>query len=172
MKSRKDCKNKPSPVLVHLSIQFPGEDKSYQLSGTMDASEVGWLNRKSSPSLQPDFNAVIERVDRIHEWERENFPNWTPRISHVLFKLLGEGKADSKAYTMKEIIHATGFSERAIRKQLEKFEMHGWLIRGKNNHDRRNSHIEPSDSLRDAYLEWLSLHMAQASRASEFNEEN
>jgi DNA-binding MarR family transcriptional regulator len=158
MTSSKDD-DKTTKVVVQLSIKYPGDLGTIQLSGTLDASDAP----ESIPQLmipsRMDINNALKRLEMIHDWERLNFPHWTPKIGIVLFKLLGEGKRESKGYTMKEIIHATGFSERAIRKQLDRFEANGWLIRGKNNHDRRNNHIEPSESLRKAYLEWLSLHI-------------
>ena len=149
---------KNGPIRVNLSLHYPEESGSVMLEGLLEFTEP--QSQFSDSALSRNHRqALVHRLQRIHDWEREHFPNWTPRISHELFKLLGEGKPGERAYTVKEIVHATGFSERAVRKQLDRFESHGWITRGKNDLDRRNSHIQPSETLKSAYQNWLSLHL-------------
>lgn len=149
------------PVTVNLQLHYPEETGYLHLNGTLEIVD-GQLKR-ASPIEDPTSSnhTIVARLHRIHEWERHHFPHWTPKIGHELFKMLGQEKPDEKAYTVKQIVHATGFSERAIRKQLDRFEAHGWIIRGRNHLDRRNSHIQPSESLKAAYLEWLKLHVSE-----------
>lgn len=148
------------PVTVNLQFHHPGEPGYLHLSGTLEIIDGHISKPSQSKDAAPTHHIIVARLHRIHEWERHHFPHWTPKISHELFRMLGQGKPDAKAYSVKEIVHATGFSERAIRKQLDRFEAHGWIIRGRNHLDRRNSHIQPSESLKAAYLEWLKLHMS------------
>ena len=129
------------------------------LHGLMEISENNLPLIKSMASSSHQAEALKDRLQRIYEWERANLPQWTPRISHQLFRLFGDRKPNNHAFTVKEIVYATGFSERAIRKQLACFEAQGWIIRGQNVHDRRNSHIKPSNELKIAYEQWLSLHL-------------
>jgi DNA-binding MarR family transcriptional regulator len=68
------------------------------------------------------------------------------------------------ANTVKEIVLATGYSERAIRKQLQRFGEHGWITRTQSDVDRRNAHIQPTELFRVDCACWLMLH-----QISEFN---
>lgn len=148
------------PVTVNLQFHRPDEAGFLSLKGILEVAE-GELSPSPTTGRAVDSNqGIVSRLQRIQEWERTHFPHWTPKISHELFKMLGQGKLEDKAFTVKEIVHATGFSERAIRKQLDRFESHGWITRGRNHLDRRNSHIQPSDALKKAYQEWLSLHVS------------
>jgi hypothetical protein len=68
------------------------------------------------------------------------------------------------ASTVKEIVLATGYTERAIRKQLQRFGEHGWITRTQSDVDRRNEHIHPTEEFKKDYAYWLMLHPI-----SEFN---
>lgn len=149
------------PVTVSLQIHYPDETGYLRLNGTLEIADGSFSSDHIPGTANNSAYDIIARLQRIHDWERENFPHWSPKIGHELFKMLGQGKPDEKAYTVKEIVHATGFSERAIRKQLDRFEAHGWITRGRNHLDRRNSHIQPSDTLKSAYRDWLALHISR-----------
>ena len=149
------------PVTVSFQVHYPEQTGYLRLNGTLEVDDGGGMLTPMPSDIQQANHTIVARLHRIHEWERNHFPHWTPKISHELFRMLGQGKTDDKAYTVKEIVHATGFSERAIRKQLDRFEAHGWITRGRNHLDRRNSHIQPSESLKAAYLEWLKLHVSE-----------
>jgi len=131
------------------------------LHGMMEITESQMALTQGITSSSHQIKALIDRLQRIHDWEYSHLPHWTPRLSHELFRLLGGGKPNDQAFTVKEIVHATGFSERAVRKQLASFEAHGWITKGQNHLDRRNTHIKPSAQMKDAYQYWLSLHFEQ-----------
>lgn len=156
MKATKTLEIEGNPVLVSLELQQPGEFGTVVLRGEMRFVEQAESDTTASTSRKK----LIHRLRNIERWEQTHFPHYTPRICLELFKLLGEGKPDGRPYTVKEIVLATGFSERAVRGQLSRFEAHDWIERQKNQMDRRNSHIQPSDALKSAYHNWISLHLA------------
>lgn len=148
-------------MTVSLQFHYPEETGFLRLNGTLEVDDGAECSIPLPVDTRISNHLIIARLQRIHDWERAHFPHWSPKISHELFKMLGQGKPDQKAYTVKEIVHATGFSERAIRKQLDRFETHGWITRGKNHLDLRNSHIQPSEALKRAYQDWLTLHVTE-----------
>ena len=143
-------------VLVSLQLQSLSDLGTIVLRGEMFVVDDP---EKDVSASFTDRRKLIGQLKEIQKWEKKHFPHWTPRICLELFKLLGEGKPDSKPYTVKEIVLATGFSERAVRTQLSRFENNNWIERKKNHLDRRNSHIQPRDELRVVYMEWLRLHL-------------
>lgn len=159
MTMEKAVKKASIPVTVSLQIHHPEETGFLRIDGTLEIAEGLIPSLNLGTQTRPAHHPVVARMQRIWDWEREHFPHWTPKISHELFRMLGQEASDGKAYTVKEIVHVTGFSERAIRKQLDRFEAHGWITRGRNHLDRRNCHIQPTDGLMTAYQEWLTLHI-------------
>jgi hypothetical protein len=149
-----------TPIAVEITFIDSRDAKTVRIQGTVKVDDLVPVTQESSDE-QALIDAFRARLHHIGEWEREHFPCWSSRITHDLFKLLGPGKSNNLAFTVKEIVLATHFSERAIRQQINRFESHGWIHRGKNKSDKRNSHILPSQKLKDAYWHWLSLHLAK-----------
>lgn len=153
--SEKLCPDEES-VLVSLQLQSTGDFGTLVLRGNMLLVKG---DEENNAITQNSRRKLISRLRNIEKWEKKHFPHYTPRICLELFKLLGEGKPENKPFTVKEIVLATGFSERAVRGQLSRFHAHKWIERRKNEEDRRNSHIQPTETLKLAYQNWLSLHL-------------
>lgn len=149
-----------TPIAVKITFIDSRDAKTVRIHGTVEADDLMQITQESDDQ-QALIDAFKTRLHHIEAWEREHFPPWSSRITQELFKLLGPGKSNNIGFTVKEIVLAMNCSERAIRQQLNRFESHGWIHRGKNMSDKRNSHILPSQKLKDAYWHWLSLHLAK-----------
>ena len=142
------------PIDIEITFRHPYTDQPIRISGTV--------------GIVPDEKAVVDpplpvmglqdRLQRIREWERKNLPQSGSRITQDLFRHLGLQADHNKGSTIKEIVHATGYSERAIRLQLQRFTERGWITRTQSSVDRRNAHIQPTEQLKLDYLSWLMLH--------------
>lgn len=142
------------PIEIEITFRHPRTDQPIRISGT-----VGILPEEIHPAapFQTD-PGLLDRVQRIREWERKNLPQWGSRIAQDLFRYLGTHTEPHHASTVKEIVLATGYSERAIRKQLQRFGEHAWITRTRSEADRRNAHIQPTTRFRKDYANWLLLH--------------
>jgi Transcriptional regulators len=141
------------PIEIEITFRHPHTDQPIRISGT-----VGIHPEATHPAAPSQADpGLLDRLQRIREWERKNLPQWGSRIAQDLFRYLGTHTEPHHASTVKEIVLATGYSERAIRKQLQRFVEHGWITRTQSDVDRRNAHIQPTERFRVDYAHWLML---------------
>lgn len=150
------------PIKIEITFIDQADSRAIQLRSNVGISqETPGVNA----ALKRPDKEILERLQQIRDWERQNFPQWNSQITQDIFRLLGAGHPKGDAYTVKQVVHATGCSERALRKQLKRFEEHGWVTRAKSSTDKRNSHVYPTPALKEAYQQWLQLHQAKANRS-------
>ena len=141
-------------IEIEITFRHPHTDQPIRISGM-----VGILPEETYPTAPSQTDpGLLDRLQRIREWERKNLPQWGSRIAQDLFRYLGTHTEPHHASTVKEIVLATGYSERAIRKQLQRFGEHGWITRTQSDVDRRNAHIQTTERFRVDYACWLMLH--------------
>jgi DNA-binding MarR family transcriptional regulator len=142
------------PIEIEITFRHPHTDQPIRISGT-----VGIHPEETHPAVPSQTDpGLLDRLQRIREWERKNLPQWGSRIAQDLFRYLGAHAEKHHASTVKEIVLATGYSERAIRKQLHRFGEHGWITRTQSDVDRRNAYIQSTERFRVDYAYWLMLH--------------
>jgi len=147
------------PIQIEITLLHPSNDQPIKIQGVVgikpqpEITEVGLDGFKD--------HVLLDRLARINAWEQRNLPNPSSRIAVVLFRLLGTGNLQDRIYTMKQVVHATGYSERAIRQLLVKFEQHGWIERKQGDQDKRNTFIYPTAAIKTAYQAWLRLHQEE-----------
>lgn len=142
------------PIEIEITFRHPHTDQPIRISGTVGIHP----EEDHQPRPQQQNPELLNRVQRIRNWERKNLPQWESRISQDLFRYLGSNAERDHGSTVKEIVIVTGYSERAIRQQLKKFAEHGWITRTQSEADKRNASIMPTESFKVDYDYWLLLH--------------
>jgi DNA-binding MarR family transcriptional regulator len=145
------------PIKIEITFHEQADSRAIQLRSNVGIHQ-GNTERDTATSL-PEHDLLL-RLERIRHWERQHLPQWNSQITHDIFRLMGAGHPKGDAYTIKQVVHATGCSERALRQQLRRFEDHGWITRVKSDQDKRNSHVYPTEALKEAYQQWLQLHQS------------
>jgi DNA-binding MarR family transcriptional regulator len=150
------------PIKIEITFLDQEDSRAIQLRSNVRLSQE---SPGVTAALKRPDREILVRLEQIRNWERRNFPQWNSQITHDIFRLLGAGHPKGDAYTIKQVVHATGCSERALRNQIKRFEEHGWVTRAKSVTDKRNSHVYPTPALKEAYQQWLQLHQSRPARA-------
>ena len=138
---------------IEITLTRPGSNTSVTFKGQVELDSGLSPKRRMTKSRR---NGVIDKVEMLTAWEQRNIPYPHSRIAFLLFKLLGSS-SERKTLTVKQVVLASGCSERAVRKILNKFEEHGWVSKKRSHSDRRNTFVEPTKALNDAYAAWCAI---------------
>lgn len=105
----------------------------------------------------PNKNALVllEKVQALRSWGKENLPLYESVIANDLIIFLAIEFVSGKPLTVKRLFASLPYSYTAVRQHYKKLFEDGWVIHVPDENDRRIKYIKPSEKfieVIDAYV--------------------
>lgn len=98
---------------------------------------------------------MLEKVQAVRSWRRDNLPLYGSVIANDLIIFLAVEFVRGKPLTVKRLFASLPYSYTAIRQHYKKLFKDGWVIHISNENDKRIKYVKPSQKfieVIDAYV--------------------
>jgi DNA-binding transcriptional ArsR family regulator len=98
---------------------------------------------------------LLEKVQALRSWGKENLPLYESVIANDLIIFLAIEFVSGKPLTVKRLFASLPYSYTAVRQHYKKLFEDGWVIHVPDENDRRIKYIKPSEKfieVIDAYV--------------------
>lgn len=101
---------------------------------------------------------MLEKVQAVRNWGKENLPLYESVIANDLIIFLAIEFVKGKPLTVKRLFASLPYSYTAVRQHYKKLFKDGWVEHVSDDRDRRIKYIKPSErfiNVIDAYVQTI-----------------